>query len=173
MSRPITDLEWQHIRQLYDRASHVTSRLGRSVPYCALATVDNDGAPRVAPISSLVLGETRQGFYFDHFSSRTSKNLDRDHRVCVLLVSNHQWFWKKAILLGRFDSPPGVRLFGVTGEKRAATDQEIAALRRPIRLLRPFRGYQALWGDMKTVRDIYFERFEKIRCGNILESMSL
>jgi hypothetical protein len=164
MAQPLNLQQWEQIRGFFGQSSHATSKLGRGVPYCAIATVDLEGTARAAPISSLLLKADRQACYFDHFSVRTAANLDRDQRLCVLIVNNQLRFWKKAVLLGRFGGPPAVRLFGVAGARRLATEEELAELRRPLRWLRLFRGHRALWGVMQTVRDLHFDRFEPIRC---------
>ena len=135
------------------------------MPYCVFATVNEDGSPRVAPYSSLILGENKQGFYFDEFSQHLSKNLERDQKVCILLLKNNKWFWVKTVLFGKFDHAPGIRLMGTVGEKREATTQEINAFKKPLRKLKFFKGYKPLWGVMKHGRDIHFESFEPVKCG--------
>ena len=169
----ISDAQWNRIQSLFAPASHVTASIKRSVPYCAIATVDEDGAPRVTPISSLILGENRQGFYFEEFSTKMAANLRRDQRVCVLVVNNAIPFWLKSVLLGRFDGPPAIRLSGKVGERREAQPHEIEAYRNPIRPLKIFRGYDPLWGVMKHGREIYFNAFETVECGPMRQMESL
>lgn len=157
--------QWARIIGHFGNASHITASPGRSVPYCAMGTVNEDGSPRVTPISSLVLGEDRNGFYFEEFSINMSRNLERDPRVCVLVVVNKNSFWKKTLLLGRMSGPPAVRLFGTVGPKREANDQEIRAYRHPIRAFKFFKGYKHLWGVMAHGREIRFHAFEPVNCG--------
>lgn len=160
---PISEANWDQIRTFWGAASHVSA--SPNIPFCIFATVDPDGSPRIAPYSSLLLGEHMQGFYFDHFSQHLTKNLDRDRRICVLLLQNNKRFWMKAVLFGRFDHAPGIRLKGTAGERREATPQEISAFKRPLRRLKLFKGYQPLWGVMQYGRDIFFESFETVKCG--------
>jgi hypothetical protein len=157
--------QWTRIVKHFGHASHITASPRRSVPYCALATINDDGSPRVTPISSLVLGNDRTGFYFEQFSAAMSKNLDRDPRVGVLVVTNKNSFWKRAVFRGRMSGPPAVRLWGTVGPKREATAQEIRAYRRPIRAFKFFRGYKRLWGVMRQGREIRFHAFEPVNCG--------
>ncbi len=157
--------QWARIVSLFGNASHITASPRRSVPYCALSTINEDGSPRVTPISSLVLGEDRNGFYFEEFSVNMSRNLDRDPRICVLVVTNKNSFWKRALFRGRLNGPPAVRLWGTVGPRREATDQEIRAYRRPIRAFRFFKGYRRLWGVMAHGREISFQAFEPVDCG--------
>jgi len=159
----ITEKNWEHIRNFWGKESHVTA--SPNMPYCVFATVNEDGSPRVAPYSSLILGENKQGFYFDEFSQHLSKNLERDQKVCILLLKNNKWFWVKTVLFGKFDHAPGIRLMGTVGEKREATTQEINAFKKPLRKLKFFKGYKPLWGVMKHGRDIHFESFEPVKCG--------
>ncbi len=159
----ITEKNWEQIRKFWGDASHVTA--SPNMPYCVFATVNEDGSPRVAPYSSLILGEKMQGFYFDEFSQHLSKNLDREKKVCILLLKNNKRFWIKTVLFGKFDHAPGIRLMGTVGKKREATAQEINAFRKPLRKLKFFKGYKPLWEIMKYGRDIYFESFEPVKCG--------
>ena len=161
----ITEKNWEHIRNFWGKESHVTA--SPNMPYCVFATVNEDGSPRVAPYSSLILGENKQGFYFDEFSQHLSKNLERDQKVCILLLKNNKWFWVKTVLLGKFDHAQGIRLMGTVGGKREATTQEINAFKKPLRKLKFFKGYKPLWGVMKHGRDIHFESFEPVKCGPI------
>jgi len=161
----ITERNWEQIRNFWGNVSHATA--SPNMPYCVFATVNEDGSPRVAPYSSLILNENRSGFYFDVFSEHLSRNLERDQRICVLLLKNEKWFWVKAVLFGRFDHAPGIRLMGTVGKKREATLQEINAFKRPLRKLKIFKGYQPLWGTMKHGREIYFESFETVKCGKM------
>jgi general stress protein 26 len=85
----ISDKEWKNILKYYGNSTRVTS--SPVISYCAFATVDGDGAPRVAPYTSLILKNNKQGFYFDEQSRMTSANLERDTRVCILIVKNNTW----------------------------------------------------------------------------------
>ncbi|MFZ5868353.1 MAG: pyridoxamine 5'-phosphate oxidase family protein [Thermodesulfobacteriota bacterium] len=161
----ISAAQWKRIRELFGDASHISASMGRSVPYCTLATVNENGSPHVMPISSLILGENKKGFYFEEFSVNTTQNLGRDHRVCVLVVNNSISFWIKSLLFGRLASPPAIRLRGTVGERREAYPHEIEAFRKSILRLRVFRGYKPLWGMMKHGREVYFDSFEPVNCG--------
>ena len=83
------------------------------------------------------------------------------------------WFWIKTIVLGRLDGPPAVRLFGTVGEKREAQPNEIKTLRRSIRQFKLFKGYKSLWGTMMHGREIYFDSFEPVHCGPMVELKSI
>ena len=161
----ITEHNWKQILKFWGDASHVTA--SPNMPYCVFSTVNEDGSPRVAPYSSLILGEKKRGFYFDGFSLHLSKNLERDKRVCILLLQNNKWFWVKAVLFGKFKHAPGIRLTGTVGDKREATIQEINAFKKPLRKLKFFKGYKPLWGVMKYGRDIFFDSFEIVKCGQM------
>ncbi len=159
----ISEQNWENIKRFFGDSSHVSA--SPVVPYCAFATVNKDGSPRVAPYTSLILGEYKQGIYFDQLSQQMSCNLEHDQRICILLVKRSAWFFIKSILLGRYDHPPGIRLSGRVGNKRKATNQEINAYRKPIRFLKVFKGFKSSWGVMKHVREIHFDSYEKVECG--------
>jgi hypothetical protein len=163
----ISDQQWHNIRKFFGNCTHATA--SPSIPYCAFATVNEDGSPRVAPYTSLILGENMQGFYFDELSQHISSNLERDQRICVLILPNNKWFWIKSVLFGRYDHPPGIRLMGKVGKKREATEKEINAFKKPLSPLKFFKGYEPIWGFMKHGREIYFDAFETVKCRTITE----
>ena len=82
-----------------------------------------------------------------------------------MLAENNRWFWIKAVLFGKFDHAPGIRLMGTVGERREATIQEINKFKKPLGKLKIFKGYKPLWGVMEHGRDIFFESFETVKCG--------
>jgi len=161
----ITEKNWEQIQKFWGASCHVTA--SPNVPYCVFATANEDGSPRVAPYSSLILSDNKQGFYFDEFSQSLSKNIERENKVCILLLKNNKWFWMKALFSGKFDHAPGIRLMGTVGEKRKATLQEINVFRKPLKRLKFFKGYKPLWEIMQHGRDIYFESFEPVNCGSM------
>lgn len=158
---------WKQIKSFFKRSSHVSSAPYRSVPYCSIASINEDGSARITPISSLILGSAKKGFYFEAFSKKMSQNLSRNKRVCVLVVNNNMLYWVRSVLLGRFNAPPAIRLMGTVGEKREATPEEIRAFRRPIWPFKLFKGYNLMWGVMKSGREIHFDSFETVDCGSM------
>ncbi len=167
----INDQQWNNILKFFRNATQATA--SPALPYCTFSTVNEDGSPRVAPYTSMILGENKQGFYFDELSHSTSSNLERDQRICVLIVKNNKWFWIKTVLLGRFDHPPGIRLMGKVGKKREATEQEINAFKKPLSPLKFFKGYEPIWGFMKHGREIHFNEFETVKCRTLTEIESI
>jgi len=167
----ISQEQWNNILRFFGGSTHVNS--SPIFPYCAFSTVNQDGSPRVAPYTSPFLGETPQGFYFDELSQKTTANLERDQRVCVLIVKRDKWFWIKSVVLGKYKHPPGIRLMGRVGEKRKASEDELHAYRSPIKRLKIFKGYEPMWGVMKHGREIYFEDFETVKCGSIPELQNI
>jgi hypothetical protein len=156
---------WQQIKSFFGSSSHVSSAPYRGVPYCSIATIDEDGAARITPISSLVLGDDNNGFYLEAFTKNMPRNLKRDKSVSVLIVNNNMLYWAKSIFMGRFYGPPGIRLKGTVGEKREATPEEIKAFRRPIWPFKLLKGYGLMWEVMQSGREIYFDSFEPVDCG--------
>jgi len=167
----ISDQQWRNICKFFCNSTHATA--SPVLPYCAFSTVNEDGPPRIAPYTSLILGENKQGFYFDELSQHTSSNLERDQRVCVLIVKNSKWFWIKTVIFGRFDHPPGIRLMGIVGKKREATPQEVKAFKKPLRSLKFFKGYEPIWGFMKHGREIQFDAFEPVKCPTMTEVQTI
>ena len=155
---------WGEIKKAFIQATK-TSLL------TAMATVNPDGSPHVTAIGSLVLREPCRGFYFEEFPSKTKRNLNRDPRVSVMAVNTGRLFWLKALLWGRFASLPGLRISGMAGERRSATEEEKSMWLKRVRTARGSRGYNILWRDMKTVRDIHFESVEPIHLGTMTREL--
>ena len=141
---------------------------------CAMATVNADGSPHVAPIGSLFLQEAGKGVYFEKFPQITRANLERDHRVCILAAPSGFRLFLQALFTGQFRSAPGVRLLGRAGLRREATGEELRQVQDRLKSYRFFRrlpGYKALWGDMRFVREITIEAFEPLRIGSMTRDL--
>jgi len=137
----ISAQQWSQIRALFGDVSHVTPSPRRGVPYCALGSVDEDGCPRVTPVGTLFLEEDMRGFYFELYSRRMAKNLDRNKRICALVVNTSMSLWGRALMKGRFRRPPAVRLMGIAGKRREATAAELDALREQTGRFRFLKAY--------------------------------
>ena len=155
---------WHTIQALFQQAF-------QSSLHYAIATVNEDGSPHVTPVGALILREDCIGFFFDEFLHSTSKNLERNKRVCVLAVNSDIAFWGKSLFDGKFDTPPAVRLMGTVGEKREATADEIATWHKRVEFTQGMRGFDILWKDMHTVRDIYFDSFEPVVTGEMTNDL--
>lgn len=148
---------WPAIRQLVARAG-----------FCAVASSNADGSPHLTPIGSLWLEkEPGRGLMFQRFTRQLPHNADRDERVAILATRGDTWFWLKALVRGRFDTPPAVRLVARLGPPRRATTAEIARFHAKMRLVRWTRGFQLLWGDLAIVREVTVERAIPVELGRM------
>jgi uncharacterized protein len=154
----ITDEQWGIVKKLFAK-TFLTSF------HFAVATVGTDGAPHVTPIGSLILREKGDGFFFEEYLGTTALNFRHDRRICVLAAHSSRWEFLKSLFLGRFVSPPAVRLTGAVGEKREATPEEMALFRRRVGRFRFLKGYNRLWGRLRFVRDVTFEEVLPVRAG--------
>jgi len=130
---------WQQVRATLRHAQS-------SSLHCAVASIGPDGQPHVTPIGSVMLGEPGHGVYLDVLNVELGRNLDRDPRVAVMAVDSGRRTWLTALLRGRFDTPPGVRLLGTAGPPRPLTDGERDRFRRRVRLALRTKGGAQLWG---------------------------
>lgn len=154
----LTVQQWGTMRKIFESAFN-------SSFHYAIATTNKDGTPHITPIGSLILGEDRKGFYFEGYVNALARNLQHNKRVCVLAVNSNKWSLLKSFFLGRITAPPGVRLLGTATERREATEQEMRMFRRRFRMFRPFKGYDLVWGNLRYVREIYFDSYEPVRIG--------
>jgi len=156
---------WPEILKIFDDAY-------KSCFHFAVATVNRDGTPHVTPIGGLFLRDDRTGFYFEEFPSRLPENLNQNHRVCVMAVNSDKLFWGRALMDGKFPSPPGVRLLGTAGESREGTAEEMALFQKRMGFARSLKGYKVMWEHMHRVRDIKFDTIEPIDLGSMMAGLA-
>ncbi|MGW4354382.1 pyridoxamine 5'-phosphate oxidase family protein [Nocardia sp. NPDC004582] len=155
------------LEQHWDRIRETVSHAG----HCAIATIDADGAPTVAPIGTVFLRDDTTGFYFDQYAEALGRNLDRDPRLSLLAVDGRGLFWFRALLTARFPSPPGVRLYGTAGPRRAATEEELRQVRARVRIPARLAGGRLLWSDFSHVRDISFTGYRPVRYPHMMSHL--
>jgi uncharacterized protein len=155
---------WKTIQTLFQESQ-------RSSMHFAVATVNQDGSPNVAPIGALFLRDDKSGFYFDEFTVNMSRNIERNPRVCILAVNSDPSFWQKSLFVGRFTSPPAVRLMGSVGEKREGTEEEIAMWQNHVKAAQGTKGYDLTWKNMRMVRDINFDSFDPVPFGEMTQGL--
>ena len=146
---------WEQIKKTFEMG--IQSSL-----HAALATVGPDGTPHVTPIGFVFLRDDYTAFYFEEYTKKIPENLGHNPRVCLLVVHSSRLFWLSSLYKGRFPSLPGIRLFGVGGERRLASEQERMAYQARVRSLRWLKGYGLIWRDLRHVRDIELESFEPV-----------
>ena len=151
----ITDEAWESICRLFSDAFENSL-------HCTIASVSEDGVPRATPIGSLILRPNRTGFYFEEYISGLERNLRTNNRVCVMAVNSSKALFFKMLLFGEFTETIAVRLVGTAGEKRPASNEEIALFRKRVSPYRMLKGHDILWGNLKYVRDITFDSFEPV-----------
>ncbi len=161
----INEEQWKRICQFFrnDFNGSPWSFALSGMKYCSIATVNQDGTPHVTPVGSLFVCENRKGYYFEPYSRHMSRNFEHNQRVCVLVVKVSKWFWMKGLFLDSFDAPCAMRLIGTVGERRRATQQELARWRKLIRHSWILKGARNTWFKMSDVREIYFDTFEPIQ----------
>jgi hypothetical protein len=130
--------------------------------YCSVASINPDGTPNVSPIGTVFLRENMTGFYFDPYTSALSRNLDINPNICVTAVNSGFNYWFRSLLLGRFTSAPGVRLYGVAGPLRAASAEEKRSVDRRVRATKWLKGSRLLWSKFTHVRDLTFTSFRPV-----------
>ena len=155
---------WETIRAIFEEAY-------KSCSHFAVATVNEDGSPHVTPIGALILRDSQTGFYFEENPIKMPRNLKRNPRVCIMAVNADKIFWGKALIEGKFATPPAVRLSGTVGKLRQATPDEIALWWKKIALAKGTKGYKLLWENFGQVRDVNFDSFEPVNVGEMTEGL--
>ncbi len=149
---------WQRIR------IHFRKSFGSNM-HVSIASVNESNQPTVTPIGSLFLNNNQTGFYFEKFATKLKANSKVNKNICVLAVNSNKWFWLKSLFKMKFVEYPAVKLYGVLGIKREATEKEYNAFQRRIRQTKRLKGSKYLWQDMSMVREIKFTKGEKINLG--------
>lgn len=146
---------------------------GSSSLHCAIASIGADGHPHVTPIGSVMLTEPGRAVYLDVINVQLSRNLDRDPRLTVLAVDSRRLAWVRAMVRGRFETPPGVRLIGTAGPSRPIRDDERERFERRVRLAVRTRGGRRLWGDPTAfrARDLTFTAVTPVRIPAMTEHL--
>jgi hypothetical protein len=60
---------------------------------------------------------------------------------------------------------------GIAGKKREAAAKEVTLWKNHVVFARGMKGYELLWGDMRFVRDLYFESFEPVNMGEMTKDL--
>ena len=157
----MTDItNWHKIRK------HFSKSFSSSL-HVSIASLDSDNNPTTTPIGSFFLNKDQTGFYFEKFPSRLPNHSKLNRTICVLGVNSNKWFWIKSLIKEKFLEYPGLKLYGILGEKRKASEIEIGRLKRRMRRTSGLKGHKYLWADMKYVRDITITKAEKINIGKM------
>lgn len=145
-----------NIEACWPQIKRVVERGQRSMLHCAIASVSPEGQPHVTPIGTVFIRDDQTGYFFDRYTKNLARNIEANPQICLMAVDARRSFWLRSLLLGRFISPPGVRIYGTVGPLRPATSEELAAIRRRVKPTRWLKGSQALWSSFTHVRDIDF-----------------
>lgn len=158
--------DWPTISKLFQKSILTTG-------FYSFATVNPDGSAHVTPIGSLVLGDDCSGYFSDVFPANMSKNLKRDQRICIMAVRSGFWYWLKALISGRFEAWPGIRLYGTVGERRQARPGEVDRWRKRFKRFKRLKGYKLLWKEVDVVRDVSFTHYEPVRAGAMTRHLAV
>jgi len=151
-----------NLKQHWATIKTVVERGQASSIHCAIASVDSTGIPNVTPVGTVFLRDDQTGFYFDQYTDSLAKNLETNPNICLMTVNTRSSFWLKSFVIGRFISPPGVRLYGRVSALRPATQEELAKIEKRIKPTRWMKGSKLLWSDFTHVRDIHFTSFRPV-----------
>lgn len=156
--------EWNKIRKHFNKSFS-------SNFYVSVASVDSENNPTVTPIGSMFLNDNQTGFYFEKFPSKLPKHAEENPNVCLLGVNSGRFFWIKSLFKGVFSDYPAIKLYGVLGIKRKATEKEISRLNRRMKVTNGLKGNTYLWKEMEYVREIKFTKAEKINIGKMTDKL--
>ncbi|MCK9241241.1 pyridoxamine 5'-phosphate oxidase family protein [Desulfocurvus sp.] len=125
----------------------------------ALATVDEDGEPRVTPIGSVVLTAEGRGFYFEDDAAVLPGGLERAQELAILAVGG-EGSWLRRVLRGALPPGPALRIKVRAGRRRAATAAE-----RTLRLA----GAGLVGRSVRFVREFTVQGVTPVHLGAMLK----
>lgn len=143
----------------------------RSSRHCAIASVGESGVPTITPIGTVFLRSDYTGFFFDQYTNALAQNVALNPNVCVMAINSSSWFWLRSLVIGRFVSPPGVRLYGKVHARRLATVDEMMVIENKVWPTHWLRGSRLLWSNFSHVRDIQFTSFRPVTYPVMMEHL--
>ncbi|HFB66021.1 MAG TPA: pyridoxamine 5'-phosphate oxidase family protein [Aeromonadales bacterium] len=156
--------DWPEVKVLCQHAF-------RSSLHFSIASLDENNCPHVTPIGSVILGEKGKAIYFEKFTQHLKNNLSNNEPFSILAVNSNRWFWFKALISGKFDAYPALRLKGTAGISRAATVKEMQLWQNRVKIFSWTRGYKILWQEMSTVRELNITSVDKIHLASMTDSL--
>lgn len=153
--------------KLWNQLKPLAGRVFGSSLHFAMATINPDGTPHVTPIGSLILAEPGEAYFFEVLTRQLPENLEHGSPIAVLGVVSSRWLWLSSFVAGRFKIPPAFRLLGVAGERRPSTPEERARWKRKVRSLQWTKGYEYLWANVDTVRELHFHELRPVQIGKL------
>ncbi len=155
---------WDKIKQHFNKSF-------RSNLHVSIASITSDNMPTVTPIGSLFLNNDQTGFYFEKYPSKIPMYSKINKKICVLAINSSRWFWFNSLFRKKFNSFPGIKLYGKLGKKRKATDVEIKRLNRRMKMTKGLKGHKYLWENMKMIREVEFNNVEIINLGEMTKGL--
>jgi len=146
---------WKEIKSTF-RACLASSK------HCSVATVDAEGNPHITPIGFIFLKDDFTAYYFEEYSKSIPQNVSTNQNVCLMVVNSGFGYWLTSLFKGKFESAPGLRLYGTVGELRQATAGEIDAYKKRVHSSRRLKGNHMLWQNLETVREITLTSFKPV-----------
>ncbi len=155
---------WHEIKNTFNRCLS-------SSKHCAIATVDSEGNPHITPIGFIFLKDNKTACYFEEYTKSIPKNIKSNSNVCLMVVNSSFSYWFKSLFKGKFISPPGLRLYGVAGGARKATQEELQLYKSKIRSSRGLKGNKLIWQGLETVREIELKSFKPVQYPKMMDHL--
>jgi uncharacterized protein len=160
-----------NIKEHWPQIKSVIERGQRSMLHCAIASISPEGTPHLTPIGTVFIRDNQSGYFFDKYTNGLARNIEANANVCLMAVDARPSFWFRSFFLGRFISPPGVRLYGKVGALRSATPDELTAIQQRVKPTLWLKGSRALWSGFTHVRNIDFTEFKPVMYPVMMEHL--
>lgn len=135
--------------------------------FCSVATVTEEGLPHVSPIGSIVLLNKDKGQFFEKFTKNIPINTSQNSYATIMCVNDGKWFWLKSLIMGKFKTPPAIRLVVKMGALRVGTEKEGRIFKNKVKLFKKTKGYQMMWQEMSMIREFEIIEYKPVYIGKM------
>jgi hypothetical protein len=135
--------------------------------YCSIATINEEGIAHVSPIGSVILKSKSRGVFFEKFTKSIPNNIKTNTKATIMCVNDGRWYWLKSLILGKFKSPPAIRMLVKFGNLRDEDNSEGSIFKRKVSLFKFTKGHKLLWSEMSQIREFEIIDYKPVYIGNM------
>ena len=141
----------------------VIKKLVRDSTFCSISTTLENGHPHTSPIGSVFLVSPTEGYFIEMFT--TSFKGKTGSKACIMAVKVSILFWIKSLIMGRFKTSPGIRLYVTMGDQRKISELEYSRFQKKVKPFKGFKGHTIMWSKASYVRPFTIDSNKPVSIG--------
>ncbi len=138
--------------------------------YCSISIISKEGHPHTSPIGSVYLINKENGYFIEMFTKSFGDQVG--NKACIMAVNTSLVFWLKSLFLGRFATPPAIRLLVTIKERRKITEEEMAHFNKRVKPFRRLKGYKHMWSTARYVRPFTVDKVIPVSIGKMTKYLT-